>query len=78
MFFWVLAAVGQVLRANKEVLLTIMEVFIYDPLYKWALTTSRALQRQLDDPDQVRATEGRSMLTSHFVHLFILAGMGPC
>ena len=34
------------LRANKESLLTILEVFIHDPLYKWQLTTARAQQRQ--------------------------------
>ena len=36
----------RVLRANKESLLTILEVFIHDPLYKWQLTTARAQQRQ--------------------------------
>lgn len=35
-----------VMRANKEALLTIIEVFIYDPLYKWALSPLKALQRQ--------------------------------
>ncbi|KMZ74422.1 hypothetical protein ZOSMA_129G00140 [Zostera marina] len=35
-----------VMRANKEALLTIVEVFIYDPLYKWALSPLKALQRQ--------------------------------
>ena len=42
---------GQVLRNNKEVLLTIMEVFIHDPLYMWALTTAGASKRQADDAD---------------------------
>ncbi|BBN18785.1 serine-protein kinase ATM [Marchantia polymorpha subsp. ruderalis] len=42
-----------VLRENKEALLTIIEVFIYDPLYNWALSPLKALQRQqeLDDLD---------------------------
>lgn len=34
------------MRANKESLLTIVEVFIHDPLYKWALSPLKALQRQ--------------------------------
>nr|CAB3472554.1 unnamed protein product [Digitaria exilis] len=37
-----------VMRANKEALLTIIEVFIHDPLYKWALSPLKALQRQKD------------------------------
>lgn len=36
----------QVLRANKESILTVIEVFIHDPLYKWALTTTAANRRQ--------------------------------
>ena len=39
----------RVLRANKESLLTILEVFIHDPLYKWQLTSARAQQRQKAD-----------------------------
>ncbi|KAJ6838585.1 serine/threonine-protein kinase ATM [Iris pallida] len=35
-----------VMRTNKEALLTIIEVFIHDPLYKWALSPLKALQRQ--------------------------------
>ncbi|CAN0900398.1 Serine/threonine-protein kinase ATM [Linum grandiflorum] len=37
-----------VMRTNKEALLTIVEVFIHDPLYKWALSPLKALQRQKD------------------------------
>lgn len=36
----------QVLRASKESVLTVVEVFIHDPLYKWALTTTAANRRQ--------------------------------
>lgn len=36
------------LRANKESILTVIEVFIHDPLYKWALTTTAANRRQHD------------------------------
>ncbi|CAL5362027.1 unnamed protein product [Camellia sinensis] len=35
-----------VMRTNKEALLTIVEVFIHDPLYKWALSPLKALQLQ--------------------------------
>ncbi|KAG5035608.1 hypothetical protein JHK87_010518 [Glycine soja] len=38
-----------VMRTNKEALLTIVEVFIHDPLYKWALSPLKALQRQKCD-----------------------------
>lgn len=38
----------QVLRASKESVLTVVEVFIHDPLYKWALTTTAANRRQHD------------------------------
>ncbi|PVH39126.1 hypothetical protein PAHAL_5G442300 [Panicum hallii] len=40
-----------VMRANKEALLTIIEVFIHDPLYKWALSPLKALQRQKETDD---------------------------
>lgn len=36
----------RVLRAHKESLLTIVEVFIHDPLYKWALSPADAQLRQ--------------------------------
>jgi ataxia telangiectasia mutated family protein len=37
-----------VLRASKDSLLTVVEVFIHDPLYKWALTPTDAARRQHD------------------------------
>nr|XP_034595825.1 serine/threonine-protein kinase ATM isoform X4 [Setaria viridis] len=40
-----------VMRANKEALLTIIEVFVHDPLYKWALSPLKALQRQKEIED---------------------------
>ncbi|KAH0454660.1 hypothetical protein IEQ34_016584 [Dendrobium chrysotoxum] len=40
-----------VMRTNKEALLTIIEVFIHDPLYKWALSPLKALQRQQETDD---------------------------
>ncbi|CAL4957640.1 unnamed protein product [Urochloa decumbens] len=40
-----------VMRSNKEALLTIIEVFIHDPLYKWALSPLKALQRQKETDD---------------------------
>lgn len=36
----------RLLRAHKRSLLTIVEVFIHDPLYRWALTHADALRRQ--------------------------------
>lgn len=42
-----------VMRTNKEALLTIVEVFIHDPLYKWALSPLKALQRQKDLDDDL-------------------------
>ena len=40
--------VMRVLRNNKEQLLTIIEVFIHDPLYRWALSPVKALTLQSD------------------------------
>lgn len=48
---------SQVLRANKESILTVIEVFIHDPLYKWALTTTAANRRQHDAPGGAAADE---------------------
>ncbi|XP_055826815.1 serine/threonine-protein kinase ATM isoform X2 [Solanum dulcamara] len=48
-----------VMRTNKEALLTIIEVFIHDPLYKWALSPLKALQRQKEtDDDMETSLEG--------------------
>ncbi|XP_074316262.1 serine/threonine-protein kinase ATM [Silene latifolia] len=41
------------MRINKEALLTIIEVFIHDPLYKWALSPLKALQRQKEGDDDI-------------------------
>ncbi|GLT47213.1 hypothetical protein SLA2020_209240 [Shorea laevis] len=45
-----------VMRTNKEALLTIVEVFIHDPLYKWALSPLKALQRQKDTEDDLESS----------------------
>ncbi|KAJ8771786.1 hypothetical protein K2173_026963 [Erythroxylum novogranatense] len=45
-----------VMRTNKEALLTIVEVFIHDPLYKWALSPLKALQRQKETDDDMDAS----------------------
>lgn len=37
----------KVLRANHAALLTIVEVFIHDPLYRWALSPLQALRIQV-------------------------------
>ncbi|KAK9684733.1 hypothetical protein RND81_10G228300 [Saponaria officinalis] len=44
------------MRINKEALLTIIEVFIHDPLYKWALSPLKALQRQKDVDDDLETS----------------------
>lgn len=36
----------QVLRAHRDSLLTVLEVLIHDPLYKWAITPITAQRRQ--------------------------------
>ena len=36
----------RVLRAHKRSLATVVEVFIHDPLYRWALTPADAQRRQ--------------------------------
>ncbi|KAJ0106491.1 hypothetical protein Patl1_18036 [Pistacia atlantica] len=45
-----------VMRTNKEALLTIIEVFIHDPLYKWALSPLKALQRQKESDDDLETS----------------------
>lgn len=45
-----------VMRTNKEALLTIIEVFIHDPLYKWALSPLKALQRQKETYDDLETS----------------------
>ncbi|KAL6493547.1 hypothetical protein OROGR_032326 [Orobanche gracilis] len=42
-----------VMRTNKEALLTIIEVFIHDPLYKWALSPLKAMRHQKDADDDL-------------------------
>lgn len=48
----------QVLRASKESILTVIEVFIHDPLYKWALTTTAAARRQTEAGAEEVGTAG--------------------
>ncbi|CAI0398621.1 unnamed protein product, partial [Linum tenue] len=45
-----------VMRTNKEALLTIIEVFIHDPLYKWALSPLKALQRQKETDEDLETS----------------------
>lgn len=47
----------KVLRVNKEALLTIMEVFIHDPLYRWALSPLQALRLQREE-NEVEVDDG--------------------
>eukprot|EP00889_Picochlorum_renovo_P004767 jgi/Picre1/31797/NNA_007146.t1 len=46
----------RVLKKQKDPLLTVLSVFIHDPLYKWALTYDRASKKQEDDDDQTLAS----------------------
>ena len=41
------ANVSKVLRNNKDYILTIVEVFLHDPLYKWTLSPMKALGLQV-------------------------------
>src|SRR5690349_10154710 len=41
----------KVLRANQAALLTIVEVFIHDPLYRWTLSPVQALRLQREDTE---------------------------
>lgn len=36
----------EVLRANKTIIITILEVLLYDPLCAWALTAKKAYSKQ--------------------------------
>lgn len=36
----------EVLRSNKNIIITILEVLLYDPLCAWALTTKKAYSKQ--------------------------------
>jgi len=47
----------KVLRASHEFLLTIVEVFIHDPLFKWALSPLRALEIQRNEQEFGEAAE---------------------
>ncbi len=40
----------RVLRKHKDPILTVLSVFIHDPLYNWALTHEIASKKQADDP----------------------------
>ena len=43
----------KVLRNQHESLITIVEVFIHDPLYKWALSPFKALEIQREDEEEL-------------------------
>lgn len=42
----------EVLRNNSEIILTILEVLLYDPLYMWTLTADRVRKVQPTDSNQ--------------------------
>jgi len=41
----------KVLRKNHEAILTVVEVFIHDPLYRWTLSPLKAVNIQRDDSE---------------------------
>lgn len=41
----------EVLRANYQTILTILEVLLYDPLYDWTVSHAEANKRQLNQDD---------------------------
>jgi hypothetical protein len=60
----------KVLRENSFNLFTILEVVIYDPLYKWSLSPLKARNKQLhdgnDDPQKAGGGEGAAALVPDF------------
>lgn len=42
----------EVLRNNSEIILTILEVLLYDPLYMWTLTQDRMRKVQPTDSNK--------------------------
>jgi len=49
----------RVLREKKEMLLTVLEVFLVDPLYKWALSAAKIQRlRPLTEGDEAANSEG--------------------
>lgn len=51
------------LRSEQEAILTILEVFLHDPLYRWTLSSLAALKRQLA-PDQQQLEVDSGSLSS--------------
>ena len=47
----------KVLRKSKEQLMTVLEVFVHDPLYKWALSPEKALQLQGGEEEEEAVRE---------------------
>ena len=58
----------KVLRASHEFLLTIVEVFIHDPLFKWALSPLRALEIQRNEQEFGEAAEIEVSLSTTTQH----------
>lgn len=42
----------EILRENEKMLLTILEVLLYDPMYTWSVGAKHARARQLDDSEE--------------------------
>jgi ataxia telangiectasia mutated family protein len=60
------------LRDCKASILTVIEVFIHDPLYKWALTTTAAARRQHDDARTSGEEVGRAHGRGHSMRMMVL------
>lgn len=54
----------QVLRRNKDVLLTVFEVLLHDPMYNWALTPEEVLREQLQTQYQNETGTGNFIVDS--------------
>lgn len=46
----------EVLRHNSQIIITILEVLLYDPLYSWAVTPAEAYNRQKEELDGTVST----------------------
>jgi len=60
----------RVLRKNKEMLLTVLEVFVHDPLYRWALSAEKLDKLRPDEslsdlPKEVKRSEFRAQENSN-------------
>lgn len=55
-----------VLRKNSEIILTILEVLLYDPLYIWTLTSDRMRKVQPTESNKAPVKNTKAQLTAEF------------